>query len=310
MIIFIYGQDTYRSRQKLQEIIDHYKKIHQSGLNLKLFDEQDFQFQDLMQELQSIPMFQEKKLLILKNTFQNSEFKTRLLENSQRLVGSEDIIIFYEEKEVLQNDPLLKFLAKNAKIQEFELLEGQKLKNWAKNEFEKYQTKIDPPALAKLINYIGNDLWRFSNEIKKLVAFKKTPASAKASAGTEKIEIKDIELLVRAKIETEIFKTIDAIASRDKKRALSLIHQHLEKGDSPLYLLAMINFQFRNILMVKDSRNPKLHPYIIKKSSWQAKKFTKEELKKIYHKLFEIDLAVKTGRLEPKTALDLLITEI
>lgn len=27
MVIFLYGQDTYRSRQKLNEIIERYKKV-------------------------------------------------------------------------------------------------------------------------------------------------------------------------------------------------------------------------------------------------------------------------------------------
>jgi UTP-glucose-1-phosphate uridylyltransferase len=38
IIIFLYGPDTFRSKQKLKEIIERYKKVHQSGLNLKHFD--------------------------------------------------------------------------------------------------------------------------------------------------------------------------------------------------------------------------------------------------------------------------------
>ena len=46
MTIFIYGQDTYRSRLKLSEIVEHYKKIHKSGLNLKYFDIKFLKFDD------------------------------------------------------------------------------------------------------------------------------------------------------------------------------------------------------------------------------------------------------------------------
>ena len=79
----------------------------------------------------------------------------------------------------------------------------------------------------------------------------------------------------------------------------------------------MINFQFRNIFEVKDLMEKKkplalsgLHPYLIKKSSQQARKFTLPELKKIYRKLFEVDYKIKTGKIEPQLGLDLLITEI
>ena len=146
-------------------------------------------------------------------------------------------------------------------------------------------------------------------------------ASSPPFANARVIEVKDVELLVKPKIETDIFKTIDAIASKNKKQALELLHKHLEKGDSPLYLLTMINFQFRNLLIIKDlirkgrpfytfQKATSLHPYVVKKSYSQTQRFTIEELKKIYLKIFQVDLAVKTGKAEPETALDLLIAEI
>ena len=127
--------------------------------------------------------------------------------------------------------------------------------------------------------------------------------------------------MVRPKIETDIFKTIDAISSKNKREALKLIHQHLEKGDSPLYLLSMITFQFRNLLIIKNLldnqksysfilEKSQLHPLIVKKGYLLAKKFKIEELKKIYQKISQIDYEIKIGKIEPETALDLLIAEI
>ena len=53
-----------------------------------------------------------------------------------------------------------------------------------------------------------------------------------------------------------------------------------------------------------------LHPFVVKKAIEQSQKFELEELKKIYQKLFKIDLDIKRGRVEPETALDMLIAEI
>ena len=39
MIYFIYGEDSYWSKKKMEEIIDRYKKVHKSVLNL--IDEAD-----------------------------------------------------------------------------------------------------------------------------------------------------------------------------------------------------------------------------------------------------------------------------
>jgi len=202
-------------------------------------------------------------------------------------------------------------LKKSGKSQEFKLLEGQNLKNWIKKEFNSCGAKTESLVIEKLINFLGNDSWQLSNEIKKLATYKKNKI----------IQARDVELLVKPKIDVDIFKTIDAIAEKNKKQALSLLHKHLEKGDSPLYLLSMINFQFRNLIQIKSlveknctyqniQKSTKLHPYVVKKSLWQARSFSFPELKKIYQKIFKADINIKTGRIDPETALDLLITEI
>ena len=314
MIIFLYGEDSYRSRQKLNEIINHYKKIHKSGLNLKYFDGRELSLEGFKDEIQQTSMFAEKKMIVLKSVFPNREFKESFLKDSKKFINSKDIILFFEGGEVLRNDSLFKLLKKYGKSQEFEPLEGEQLRRWVKKEFANLKTKIDEDALIKLIEFVGNNLWQMENEIKKLVSYKlKCP--------NPEISQRDVELLVQPKIEPDIFKTIDAIAIKNKKQAFFLIHKHLEKGDSPLYLLSMINFQFRNLLIIKDliqryrfpyaiSKITDLHPYIVKKSYSQAQKFTIQELKKIYQKIFQVDLSIKTGKREPETALDLFIAEI
>jgi len=150
-----------------------------------------------------------------------------------------------------------------------------------------------------------------NNEILKLVNYK----------NRKTINKEDIEFLIKSKIETDIFKTIDALAEKNKKQALNLLHKHLEKGDSPLYLISMINYQFRNLLIIKDliekakpynviSKTSGLHPFVVKKSYSQSQKFSFQELKKIYQKIFQIDFQIKTGRIQPEAGLDLLIAEV
>ncbi|XOA42678.1 MAG: DNA polymerase III subunit delta [Candidatus Nealsonbacteria bacterium] len=308
MIIFLYGPDTYRSRQKLSEIIKRYNKLHKSGLNLKYFDCSKLNFQDFYDNTRQSSMFKEKKMIILTNSFSSTEFKEKFMEKEKFFVDSKNIIVFYVENQISKKDPLFTFLKKHAEAQEFKFLQGINLKNWVKKEFEKLEAKIEDRALDKLIFFVDNNLWQMANEIKKLSTFKTG----------EEIKAGDVELLVKPKIESDIFKTIDAIASKDKKKALNLLKAHLEKGDSPFYLFSMINFQFRNLLIIKDliikNLSPftltDLHPFVVKKSYLLAKKFEISELKKIYQKIFEVDLAVKTGKIGPEAALELLIAEI
>lgn len=318
MLIFLYGQDTYRLSQKLREIIEEYKKIHQSGLNLRFLDFSgsagELSFKDFKDVFQQRSIFKEKRLIVLTDVFSNKDLKQSFLKNIKNLVDSKDVIVISEKNKILDSNPLFKILKKKATSQEFKPLEGQDLKNWVKKEIERYRVKIEPEALQQIIDFIGNDLWRFSNEIKKLVNYKGKNSNLI-------ITKQDIELLVRPKIEPDIFQTINFLASKNKKQALNLLKKHLEKGDNPLYLLSMISFQFRNLLMIRElidknrpyfliSKETKLHPYVVKKSHAQAQRFSLSELKKIYQKIFEVDLNIKTGKLEPETALELLIAEI
>jgi len=333
MIIFLYGPDTYRLRLKLNEIIEHYKKIHKSGLNLEYFNLKEKEYQDFQDEFRSTSMFDEKKLVVFKNTSLSKEFQDKFLKEIKKFIETEDIILFYEENEISKNK-FFDSLKRCGKSQEFKPIGGERLKIWVKKEFEKLgaphqnkfgtgQAKIEPRALELLINFVGNDLWQMKNEIEKLVSYKSTKRADEAISSSpsfndnQVVQIKDIELLVKPKIETDIFKTIDAIAQKNKNLALRLLHKHLEKGDSPLYLLSMINFQFRNLLMVKSHKTEQglnedlgMHPYVIRKTTEQARKFTTSELKKIYQKIFKVDLSIKTGKINPDVALDLLITEI
>lgn len=75
----------------------------------------------------------------------------------------------------------------------------------------------------------------------------------------------------------------------------------------------MIAFQFRNIISVKGVENPNslgLNPFVLRKSTSQAKNFSIEKLKEIYSKIVYLDTDIKTGRISPETALDFLIFDV
>ena len=52
MIIFLYGEDTYRLQQKLKEIGDQYKKVHKSGLNLEKIDALQMELANFIESIQ------------------------------------------------------------------------------------------------------------------------------------------------------------------------------------------------------------------------------------------------------------------
>ena len=277
MIILLYGPDTFRARQKLTEIVEHYQRVHKTGLNLRYFNAHTDNLQEIIDWLRQSPMFQEKKMAVVKNLFQSADNKEKVKEHISYLENSENIVVFFEETDI-ENE-----IIPGVKKQKFNFLEGQALRKWIKNQLKKFSVEADWAAIERLIYFVGSNSWQLANEIKKLASYTRQ----------KRISVKDVELLVRPKIETDIFKTVRALAFKDKRKALILIHQHLEKGDSPIFLLAMKTWQFRKLLSERKNTL-----------------FTYEELKRIYRKILETEINIKTGKIDPETALYLLITEI
>lgn len=311
MIYFLYGEDSYRSKEKLADIIEGYKKVHRSGLNLVYINAKEKDFDDFYANFKINSMFAEKKLIIIKDAFLNLKFQESFLDKLNDIEALKDIVIIYEDQKVDQRTKFFKALVKNTKSQEFNPLQPANLKKWILAKVEKNNSKINMEALDLLSLWIKNDLWKLSSEINKLINYKKGAV----------IEKKDIELHIRPDIESDIFKSIDELAAKNKKRALSLFHKHIESGDHPLYLLTMVAYQFRNLLIIKElidkqvpyqamAKKSGLHPFVVQKTFYAANKFSMDELKNIYKKIFLFDSKVKTGQLDPELSIDLLLSEI
>ncbi len=328
MLIFFYGPDTYRSKQELSRIINEFKKVHKSGLNFLIIDFKESDFFDFKKNLETSTLFQDKKIIILKNLFLDEKIIKEFfdyLKNPKIIADKEKVVIVYE-KDIPYTDKdftgpkkeLFGKLLSEVKSLEFRELNLSDLKNWVKKEFLGKNVQVGPRALEKLIFFVGNDLWRMSNEINKLALFK-----SQNRDNQKTIEESDIEILVRPKIETDVFKTVDAIAQKNKKLALKLIREHWQRGENEIYILSMILWQIRNLIRVKSSKHNKgyltfgladrlakklhLHPYVVEKTLAQSKKFTILELKKIYQNLLRADRKIKTGKIDPKIALETFI---
>lgn len=291
MIILIYGKDTYRSRERLNEIRESYNLKNKSGMNERFLDGKNLSFEEFRNEVLGLSFFNEKKLIIVQNVFSNRYLKEEI---AKSVFETENIIIFHEEGKVLKQDILYKFLIKvKAKIEEYNFLDGKDLEEWVKKEVLENKGTITQEAVGLLCDYIQSDLWRQKNEIQKLIAY------------NSNIDEKSVKLLVNINVELDIFKTVNAIARNDKANAIKLIRKHLEKGEAVFPMLALIARQFKLMLVYKVDGKAGFYGL-----SSLAQKFSIEDLKRIYAKILEIDSKIKTGKIDEKMAIETLILEI
>jgi DNA polymerase-3 subunit delta len=308
MIYFLYGAETFRSWQKLNQIRAKFSDSSLGNTNISIFEGKTLDFQKLDQAVQSLPFLARKKLVIVKNIFSEGpksilKFLTDYLEKVPKTTH----LIFFEQGKVTNKRlSLFKKLIKVAKSKEFVPLTPLAVKDWIKKRVLKLGGTIEPFAVEKLLLATGGDLWRLDNEINKLINFNKN------------IIAENVDQLVHAQVTWDIFSLIDAIGQKDLPRSIKMLQGLLSLGEDEIYIHSMIIFQIRNLLQVKNLQDKglgsaeiikrtSLHPFIVQKSLQQGQNFTYPSLKKLYRKLLDADFSIKTGRTEAKLTLDLLL---
>ncbi len=309
MIILLYGKDNYRKKIKEKEIISSYNKKHKSGLNIKSFDfsKEDISIKEILSQSFQGSIFKEKKLIIISNSFSKKE---EIKKEIKKIIETEDIFLLLEE-EIKESDSLLKKIKESSSYQLFDNLKGLKLKKWIEEEFKKLEKEIEERELSLFSSLVlKKGSWEIYNEILKVSNFSE-----------KKIREEDIRVFLKEEIDLKIFDTIEAISEKKEKEAIKLLRNHIEKGENPIYILSMINYQFRNIIIIKDLidkgydyakalKETKMNPFVFRKSYYQSLNFSTQKLRKIYSQLSKIDLDIKTGKTEKEAALELFIAFI
>lgn len=320
MVIFFYGEDSFRSKEKLREIREKFLGSGQVGSGLSIFDFSEKVEGNLISSFSSQGLFSEKRLVIIKNIIGSGskEIQTEVLEYLKKTEGifsdRDLVVVFWEENNPRKNNALFVFLEKSAKKQKFDNLSGFQLEKWIEERISSFDSekKISKEALLRLVAYTGGNMYFLDNEIRKLLDFSLSP----------QIEKQDVELMVRATLGNDIFETIEAVGKGNKKESLLMLQNHLEKGDEPFYLFSMLVYQFRNLMKIaalhrigknneyEIAKLAKLHPFVVKKSMGQIRSLPFEKLKEIYLVLGKIDFETKTGKADIRLALQKFLVEL
>ena len=324
MLFFLYGEDDYRSNQKLNQIRDKFKKdVDPQGYNMVVLDE-DVSVESLSKELFQAGFLAKKKLIIVKNLLQKNisenlaEFVLEFLEKTDN--DESNIVIFYENN--LPYSFKKKLSGKKLKIwkrlttfkfsTEFKKLPNHKIIDWIQNRFLNSNKEISRDLANKILSLTEQDLWILSSEIDKIINYNKPREISENSI---------LEIMPDFLIEDNIFFLAEKLANKDKLEAIKLLKKQFELGSSPVYLLSMIIRQYRILLQIKSaidenvfannlSKYLSLHPFVIKKSTSLANKYSLKDLQNIYNKLLDLDKRIKSSKLKSETLLNLFFLSV
>ena len=126
---------------------------------------------------------------------------------------------------------------------------------------------------------------------------------------------------VRRRSRIRFFDMIEAVATRQQRKALDYYYDLLALKEPPMRILYLLARQFRLLLQVKDLMNQGADKSTIAKKRrdfihlWQenymqqSRSFTMRELKGIMEEAADTEEAVKTGRLSDTMSVELFIVK-
>lgn len=204
MIIFLYGEDSFRSQQKLKKIKDKFmREVDPAGASLTALDGANATMEQINASISPGTLLAKKRMIIIKNLsnnknqtifgqvynylknketnstpeqtdniiiFQDCSVKTKKVRNKEQMLKID--ATGRDKPLTIQQSQLFKFLVNQKYAQQFNLLSNTQATAWAKKQVEDRGGKIVDQAAQMLTSLVGSDLWQISNEINKLLNYK------------------------------------------------------------------------------------------------------------------------------------------
>jgi len=128
----------------------------------------------------------------------------------------------------------------------------------------------------------------------------------------------DILAVVTKSIKTKIFDLTDAVSRNQTASAIRIIDDLLKNKEPVHFILAMLSRHLGILMKIKKleekgvpqpemAKITGVPSFIIAKTRKQASLFTTDALKQLIRECMETDLSIKSGKMNPRLALELFV---
>lgn len=320
MILCIFGDDSFRSREFLRKSINEFKqKRDPQGLNTLIFDVSKEAPDRIFSEITAAPFLAEKRMVVLLNTLSNNDkdfLHQIIVMIEEKKIPDSAVLVFWQSEAVgktTEAKKLSEILSKEKYSYNFEKMDVGELVVWIVKEVKDRGGKIDRMAATFIAQNSGSDIWLVNSLLDQLISYK---------SGAE-IRSEDARLFIEEKIDDSIFNLVDAIVSGDKKAAYKMIKKQRQIGQEDAYIFSMILRQFKILMQLRDlwergdnltseqlAKTLKLHSFVVKKSMPFVRRFSMDQLKKIFDELLDVDVKTKTGVISQPYLIDFFVGKI
>lgn len=302
MILFFYGPNSYASRRKLQEIVNTYVKKTGSNLGLERIDGATTDAKVLGGAIRAVPFLATSRLVVIEYLGANKAASAKIADITKD-VPATTVVVFYE-KDVDRRTLFFKHLDQAAQAQRFDMLGPTQLSAWVGRQVKGLGATIEPAAMAELIDRVGDDQWRLEQEVAKL------------ANSTHEITRDDVQLLVEPGRDENIFDLVEAMAAGKTKTAMSQYQLMLAGGSNEMYVLSMVIWQLRNLLLAKTAgpmppgelaKAAAISPFVAQKAAARQGNLDYDQLRQAFLAAVDTEYKIKTGAGKPQELVELLI---
>lgn len=313
MIYLLYGLEEYLLKKEVKIIIEK-EKIE--DINISYYSMNNDKLEVIIDDFQTYSFFSDKKLVVVEDSFVftskkgDIEQKIELLDKYLNNYNPDTIIIFTVIDEKLDSrKKLFKIINKVGHI--IECNSPKDLKPIVKEMFLNYN--ISPKALELFIDRVGKNLGILNSEANKIMIYKDNDLN---------ITEEDIlNLTSKIIVEEDLFKLVDYIIKKDKKEALIYYNGLLKLEMEPFKIIVTLANKIRLIYQTKElfrlghTENDivtilKINPKQIYFLREPIRKYNSEDLINILSKLADLDLNIKSGKIDSKKGLELFILNL
>ena len=331
-IYLFYGQETWLLNYYTEVIKTRVLDPMTKQLNYSTFDGVA-NIPSIISNCTTVPMFSDKKLVIIKNTgiLKPSKTASEGEESSEpptnkKQTRSDDLetlsgvfadfpdftCLLIIEETVDKRLKLYKDIVKYGLAVEFTLQSTDDLEVWVRNICAKENKSFDRRALVEFVQKCGPNMADIRSETDKLILF---------TGGKNTINLDDVNKVCSFSSKTRVFDLINSLTAGNRLKALRELSELIALKEPVQKIMIMISkhfIQLRQLKSLSDSgislkdatSTLNLHPYAAGIMWRQCSKYQIDRIDDIIKKCFQQDRAIKNGEIEGDSALDVLISSI
>ena len=168
-IYFLMGEEPYYIDKISDFIEENVLDEAEKGFNQQVMYGRDVSVEDIVSSAKRYPMMAERQVIIVKEAQDLSRNIEKLLSYAENPQPTTVLVLNYKYKKLDKRKKLHKAIAKTGFIYESKKMYENQVSDWIRRVLSGKKYQIEPKASQMLVEFLGTDLSKISNELDKLM---------------------------------------------------------------------------------------------------------------------------------------------